>query len=444
MDVLQELSQSLLNLNSGQSLPAVLQRMLVQKTRELGALTEINRSIAASADRETLLWKIAADAKNILALDGVVIRLLDGGVLLRAAHAGSGQRARARVDKDNEESLCGMVVRENRAIIVTNVARAAELTPRYRNFLAGQGCRSVLCLPLRAADRVIGALVGLAENERAYQPDEIEALAALADQTAIAVEKSVLLDDGVRQSTEIRRINQEFEQERHAKAKFISTVSHELRTPLQVIIGYTDLLKEGIVGESKEEQARVLSTILQNAEMLDRLIANVLALTKAEVKQTVLDISIVEIEEVMEQIVRYARRIDPGQRLRFSSAAETELPPITTDAAKLQAILQNLVGNAWKFTPKGKIDVRVKNLPGRNRVEFSVADTGIGIEASEREKIFEEFYQSKQAQAINRTGVGLGLSIVKKYLALMQGEIRVDGAPGKGTTFTFTLPHSIT
>ncbi len=155
-----------------------------------------------------------------------------------------------------------------------------------------------------------------------------------------------------------------------------------------------------------------------------------------------LDVSKVEIEEVMEHIRGYALRIDPNRRLKFSSAAETDLP-ITTDVAKLEAILQNLVGNACKFTLEGSIEVRVKNLPDRSRLEFSVSDTGIGIEESEREKIFDEFYQGNQAQATDRTGIGLGLSIVKKYLSLMQGEIRVDGLPGKGTTFTFTLPYTI-
>jgi signal transduction histidine kinase len=442
MDVLQELSQSLLNLNSAHTLPAVLQRMLVQKTRELSALTEINRAIASSADRETLLQQISAEAKTILALDGVVIRLADGGKLVRAAHAGNGQLSRPSVEIENEQSLSGRVFHDNRAIVVQDVSRDAGLTAPYREFLIQRSCRSAVGLPLRASGRAIGVLIGMAQKERAFQPDEVEVMTAFADQAAIALDKFALFDDAARQSDGLKKMSIEFEQARLAKAKFISAVSHELRTPLQVIIGYADLLRDGIVGESREEQSRVLSTILQNAEILDRLIGNVLALTKAEVKQTILDISTVEIEEVVEHIHGYALRVDPNRRLQFSAASETDLP-ITTDVIKLEAILQNLVGNACKFTLEGGIELRVKNLPGKSRLEFSVSDTGIGIEESEREKIFDEFYQGNQAQATNRTGIGLGLSIVKKYLSLMQGEIRVDSAPGKGTTFTFTLPYSI-
>ncbi|MGH7768365.1 MAG: ATP-binding protein [Candidatus Binatia bacterium] len=443
MDVLQELSQSLLNLNSGHTLPVVLQRMLAQKIRELNALTAINRTIASCLDREILLSRIAVEAKNLLALDGVLIRLVDGSRLVRAAHAGSGEQARASVEADTEESLSATAVRENRTLAVKQVSADPQLTAGYRERLNRLGCRSVICLPLRVGGRAIGAIVGLSMKEREFHPDEVGLITALADQAAIAVEKSLLVGETKAKSDEITRMGKEFEEMRHAKAKFISAVSHELRTPLQVIIGYADLLKEGIVGESKDEQHRVLNTILQNAEILDRLIGNVLAITKAEVNKTALDISRVEIADVMDHILRFTRRVDPSARLKILFATPSNLPPISTDVAKLDAILQNLVGNAYKFTPEGGIEVRVVDLRDRSRLEFSVADTGIGIEESERERIFAEFYQGKQAQAINRSGVGLGLSIVKKYLPLMQGEIRVDSRRGKGTTFTFTLPYSI-
>jgi signal transduction histidine kinase len=443
MDVLQELSQSPLNLSSAHTLPVVLQRMLAQRTRELNALVRLNRAIASSAGREAVLATIAAEAKSLLALDGVVIRRVDGSRLVLAAHAGSGEGARPSVAAAQEEGLSATTIRENRTIAVKNIAGDAALSAGYRERLDRRGCRSVICIPLRAAGRPIGAIVGLCEKEREFQPDEIDLLAALADQAAIALEKSLLADETTAKSAELERISRQFEQARHAKAKLISTVSHELRTPLQVIIGYADLLKDGTVGESKEEQQRVLSTILQNAEMLDRLIGNVLAIAKAEVNQTALDISRLDIAELMDHLLSFTRRIDPGERLQILFATPGNLPPLATDVAKLAAILQNLVGNACKFTRAGGIEVRVADLPDRRRIEFSVADTGIGIEESEREKIFEEFYQGKLAQATNRSGVGLGLSIVKKYLSLMQGEIRVAGRVGEGATFTFTLPYSI-
>jgi signal transduction histidine kinase len=120
-----------------------------------------------------------------------------------------------------------------------------------------------------------------------------------------------------------------------------------------------------------------------------------------------------------------------------------EIPHLTTDPLKLEEILQNLLGNAIKFTPAGKIEVCVRNLADQDRVEFSVADTGIGIEEDDFGKIFNAFEQGKDAHTGNLDGVGLGLNIVKKYLDLMQGEIRLTSRVGQGSTFTFTLPHNL-
>ena len=114
---------------------------------------------------------------------------------------------------------------------------------------------------------------------------------------------------------------------------------------------------------------------------------------------------------------------------------------MTTNALKLEEILQNLIGNAYKFTPKGAIEIRVRDLNGKDGIEFAVADTGIGIKQDDLEKIFEEFHQLDEAHTGPYSGVGLGLSIVKKYLELMQGDIRVESQPGAGSTFTFTLPY---
>jgi signal transduction histidine kinase len=122
---------------------------------------------------------------------------------------------------------------------------------------------------------------------------------------------------------------------------------------------------------------------------------------------------------------------------------EQDLPAIVTDVTKLEEILQNLIGNAFKFTPRGRIEVRVRNIRELNRIEFSVADTGIGIEKHDVDRIFRAFEQIREAHTGDFNGVGLGLNIVKKYLDLMHGDIRVESHPGEGSTFTFSVPHSI-
>ncbi len=110
---------------------------------------------------------------------------------------------------------------------------------------------------------------------------------------------------------------------------------------------------------------------------------------------------------------------------------------------KLEEILQNLIGNAFKFTPRGRIQLRVRNIREIGHIEFSVADTGIGIEPRDMARIFSAFEQITEAHTGDFNGVGLGLNIVKKYLELMHGHIRVESEPGEGSTFIFSVPYSI-
>src|SRR5688500_9819671 len=154
------------------------------------------------------------------------------------------------------------------------------------------------------------------------------------------------------------------------------------------------------------------------------------------------DWNTIEVDEVVTNLKDYTEQLSRNGRLQVSWNVEPNLPALTTDAVNLEEILQNLIGNAYKFTPAGKIEIVVRNLKDKGRFELAVADTGRGIEEKDLDRIFEEFHQLKEAHTGNFDGFGLGLNIVKKYLDLMEGDIRVDSRPGVGTTFTFTLPYS--
>ena len=152
-----------------------------------------------------------------------------------------------------------------------------------------------------------------------------------------------------------------------------------------------------------------------------------------------LDLATVEVQELIEHARQQVEQINRDGRLEVKWDIDETVPPVI----KVEEILQNLIANACKFTPKGRIDVRVRTLLDRDRVQFSVADTGIGIEADDVRRIFQEFEQIKEAHTGQFDGVGLGLSIVKKYLDLLDGEIRVESEPGQGSIFTFSIPRSL-
>jgi signal transduction histidine kinase len=167
-----------------------------------------------------------------------------------------------------------------------------------------------------------------------------------------------------------------------------------------------------------------------------------LTLTKIEGGKMPVESNTVEVDEVIANVKGYTEQLSRNGQPQILWKVEPNLPPITTDALKLEEILQNLIGNAHKFTPSGNIEIRVRNLKEKKRFEFAVADTGIGIEDKDLGKVFDEFHQLREAHTGNFDGFGLGLNIVKKYLDLMRGDIRVESQPGIGTTFTFTLPYS--
>jgi signal transduction histidine kinase len=173
------------------------------------------------------------------------------------------------------------------------------------------------------------------------------------------------------------------------------------------------------------------------------MINDVLALSRLDAKKMSVDITTVEIDEIISHARTHVEQINRDNHLEVRWCIDRSIPPLVTDAIKIEEILQNLIGNAFKFTPCGRVEVNVRNLREQDRVQFSVSDTGVGIDAENLERIFNEFEQVRGGHLANFDGVGLGLSIVKKYLDLLHGEIQVESRLGEGSTFTFSIPRSV-
>jgi signal transduction histidine kinase len=303
------------------------------------------------------------------------------------------------------------------------------------------GHRFIAVFPIAAKLKSLGAIVCNGRTPRRLTPGEIQLITSMAGQIGVAVENARLYSETKQKSLELEKANKEMQEASRAKSDFLAAMSHELRTPLNVIIGNADLSREGYFGELTEQQKVPLEKILRYSKILLKLINDVLALTKIGAKKMSLDLSTFEVSEVIAHVQNYVEHLNHKKRVKISWEIPSNLRPLKSDALKLEEILQNLIGNAYKFTHKGSIDIRVRDLNGNGAIEFAIADTGIGIKRDDLEKIFDEFHQLDEAHTGTYTGVGLGLSIVKKYLDLMGGDIRVESRPGEGTTFTFTLPY---
>ncbi|TGM56593.1 ATP-binding protein [Leptospira adleri] len=223
------------------------------------------------------------------------------------------------------------------------------------------------------------------------------------------------------------------------KDEFLATTSHELRTPLQGIIGIADSLKRGAGGDLSAFVERQLGMIVSSGERLSSLVNDIQDFSKLKHSDLNLRKIPVDIKQAVDFTLDLNRvNVDPSKTILLNEI-EANFPPLMADENRLQQILQNLIGNAIKFTEKGKISVSAA-LVDENTSEISVSDTGIGIPENQKNRIFEFFERVQSGDAGNAGGTGLGLPISRALVALHGGELNVESTPGKGSRFYFTIP----
>ncbi len=223
------------------------------------------------------------------------------------------------------------------------------------------------------------------------------------------------------------------------KSEFLANMSHELRTPLNAVIGFSDVLLEKMFGDLNEKQEEYLQDILSSGQHLLALINDILDLSRIEAGRTELEVSTFNLATTVENTLVLVRERAVRRRVDLTSEINSQLGDCRADERRVKQVLLNLLSNAIKFTPEGgRISVTASVIG--EYAEISVTDTGIGISTEDRQRIFEEFYQVKRDPAHKREGTGLGLALSKKFVELHGGRICVESEPGKGSTFTFTLP----
>jgi signal transduction histidine kinase len=223
---------------------------------------------------------------------------------------------------------------------------------------------------------------------------------------------------------------------------YISHVSHELRVPLTSILGYTDLLRKGIIGPVNEQQLEFLSVIRNNVERMATLISDLSDLSKAQEGSLKLEISEVPPQPVIEEVARNLQPVFNEKNQVFEIKLPGDLPPVDADPQRLAQVLSRLLTNASRYTPHaGRITLQVSRLPAALR--FAVVDTGIGISPEDQAHLFSQFFRSEQAAVREQPGWGLSLSVVKLLIAQMGGAIGVSSTLEKGSEFWFALPLSL-
>ena len=224
------------------------------------------------------------------------------------------------------------------------------------------------------------------------------------------------------------------------RAEFVGVASHELKTPINVIVGYLELLQEGIYGPVSAKQNEILQTLTKQAHALTRLVKRLLDISRFEASGGKLDVREVNFQRLLTTLESSFSVLAMQRDIAFSVNHSNDLPTtVYWDEDRINEVLGNLVSNAFKFTPRGGTVSLTVRADGP-RVVVTVADTGVGISGAQLPHIFDKFFQAdNQAQAATK-GTGLGLAIAKEIVEAHGGRINVDSEVGKGTTFVVTLP----
>jgi CheY-like chemotaxis protein/two-component sensor histidine kinase len=240
----------------------------------------------------------------------------------------------------------------------------------------------------------------------------------------------------VNQQLQLR--NQEVERANRLKSEFLASMSHELRTPLHTILGFTELLEEEVDGPLNERQRRFVSHVHQDAQHLLELINDILDLSKIEAGKLELRFEVFDARQAVEEVVASLDGRAVGKNLTVENRIAADCA-VKADRVRFKEIFYNLLSNAVKFTLEGgriEIDSRLRE----SELCFSVKDTGIGLAKQELASIFDKFYQVGSTTKGVREGTGLGLAITKQLVEMHGGGISVASDPGKGSTFSFTVP----
>lgn len=315
---------------------------------------------------------------------------------------------------------------------------------------AGQGTRVVV---IKWLPRTLAAgLRTSVEELRAALSDELDdsALEELQRQNRDLVGVLEELED---KRTELERVNTELAatnrelNEANAKLRelsemkeeFLALTTHDLRSPLTVISGVISFFTSGRLGELTLEQKNMVSMMERNAQSLIELVNDLLDASKLESGTMRLELASIELSGLVDELRENMEPLAREKGLKLEEDLPADLPPIEADRPKLRRILVNLFSNAIKFTGRGgRVTVRAAREDGQVRI--SVSDTGVGIAPEDVKRLFDKYEQARSRATRGEKGTGLGLYITKQLVELHGGEIRVESEPGKGSTFSFTIP----
>ncbi len=402
----------------------------------LERIAKISQTLNSTLDLDMLLRSITQVATELTNTEACSILLYDndtGELKFIPATASTVAEKLTGIPVPIDDSIAGWVFKKGRPMLIRDVTadprwnKQVDEVSKFRT-------RSILGVPLKIKQQTIGVLELLnKQDELGFTQDDIQIATTLASQVAVAIENARLWRD-------LQKAYEELSELDRLKSDFVNLASHELRTPLAVILGYASFLRDEVSGQASQQ----LEIVLSSAIKLRNLIDDMTNLRHIKTRQIELSVEIFSMRELVQDVLAEFKSLMRAKSLRLKTAFLNGDDPvkIEADRQKIYLVIANLISNAIKFTPEnGAIFVGLARKG--QQITIRVADTGIGIDEQQQNKIFEDFYQIEPSMTRRFEGLGIGLSIVKGMVEIHHGHITVESVPGKGSQFTVTLPISI-
>jgi signal transduction histidine kinase len=400
---------------------------------ELSAVARISDTLIQSLDPDDLSGRFVEQVRDVFRADGVLLGY-SRGADARPEYSVAGLTDDEPLLEVLADALHELLDRSDDSAVelcADDLRGPAALAVRRT------GLRSILATRVADGDREPTLLAVLTRREQGFtRVTDAPLLQVLARQATIALDNAVLHDRARSQARAMAEQARKLEKAMSERSRFFASMSHELRTPINAVIGYNQLLELGAYGEMNSEQALAVQRVSRSAQHLLELINDILDISKIEAGKMEMTIERWDLARLIEETVT-TMQIQAQEK---GIDIQVDLPgPVETltDGARVRQILLNLLSNAVKFTDAGSVEVRLRQ-EGEALV-IDVTDSGIGIEADDIERIFEEFEQTNSTPGAG--GTGLGLPISRRLAGLLGGELRVRSVPGEGSTFTLTLPR---
>jgi PAS domain S-box-containing protein len=411
---------------------------LRQRNRELDLLYRMGRALNVILDQDQLLLTILSEVKRVLNVAATSLWLVDPETEEVVCQEATGpQRESVRGWRlAPGEGIAGWVVRHGESVIVPDT----RADPRHFKGVdqqIGLGARSILSVPLRARQDVIGALQVIDTQVGRFSSSDLTLTEPLAATAAIAIENTRLFAEEEQRAAELASALEQQRELDRLKDQFIQNVSHELRTPLGLIQAYAQLLVNGELGDLQPNQHEPVAVIARRTQMLAKIVEDLTAILETETQKT--HYVPVDMAELVQQLLVDFKISVENAGLHLVVHVESDLPLVLGDATHLNQVLDNLLGNALKFTPPGG-SIQVSLVRERSELVLYVSDSGVGIPSDELERVFERFYQVDGSMSRRFGGAGLGLALVKEVVQAHGGQVSVASQLERGSTFKVRLP----